>query len=71
MHQSIGPEVSEQTLKIELTESELRYLVGVGFGALSYIPLDAMSTYTNFNKDQILEFSKKIRAEMDAAGISM
>ena len=62
---------TEKSISISLSEPELRFLVGAGFGLLQNIPEGSLSTYTNFTKEEILEFSKKIRNLMDENGISM
>ncbi len=55
----------EKQIDVRLSEDELRYLVSVGIAAIQNIPEKSLTTYTNFNKDQIISFSMKIRALMD------
>ncbi len=64
-------ETTEKNISVSLSESELRFLVGAGFGLLQNIPEGSLSTYTNFSKEEILGFSKKIRTLMDENDISM
>jgi hypothetical protein len=68
---SIFEKREEKALSIELTESELRYLVAAGFALLQHIPEKSLSTYTDLSASELLEFSKKIRDLMDKNDISM
>ncbi|PRA75752.1 hypothetical protein CQ054_22700 [Ochrobactrum sp. MYb29] len=68
---SIAERKEEHIVLVPLTESELRYLVGAGFGLLQYVPTESLSTYVNFSSDQIMTFSKRLREIMDREGISM
>lgn len=61
----------EKKIMVELSESELRYLLASGYGLLLNIPKESLSTYTNFNASEIDEFSKKIRRIMDENDISV
>ncbi|MEI8593489.1 hypothetical protein [Photobacterium sp. Hal280] len=60
-----------EKIMVELSESELRYLLASGYGLLLNIPKESLSTYTNFNASEIGEFSKKIRRVMDENDISV
>ena len=68
---SIVQKKAEKTLQVSLTESELRYLVGAGFGLLQHIPKESLTTYVNYSADEISLFSKKIRLIMDENDISI
>ncbi|KZL14863.1 hypothetical protein [Pseudovibrio sp. Ad37] len=61
----------EKKVQVELSETELRYLVGASLGLLQNIPANSLSTYVNLNVDEIVEFSAKIRSIMDENDISM
>lgn len=63
--------MTNQSVAIELTDEELRYLVACGFALLQHVPADSMPTYTTFTKSEILAFSKKVRKVMDERGIDM
>lgn len=69
--QSIYENSKEKSVSVQLSESELRYIVAAGFGLLQNIPEKSLSTYTNFSSEQIKLFSKKIRSLMDENEISM
>lgn len=68
---SITDERPEKKISVELTETELRYLVSCGFALLQHIPANSLSTYSNMSKNEITEFSKKIRCIMDDNKLSM
>ncbi|MDW6092440.1 hypothetical protein RND59_00725 [Vibrio ruber] len=68
---TIKETIEEKKTMIEVSESELRYLLAAGHGLLENIPDDALSTYTNFTSSEIKNFSKKIRAIMDDNDISV
>jgi hypothetical protein len=68
---SITDNPEEKLVSVQLTESELRYLVAAGYGLLQNIPANSLPTYTNFTADEIKIFSKKIRSIMDDYDISM
>ncbi|GAB6261033.1 hypothetical protein PSSHI_12760 [Photobacterium sp. R1] len=40
---------------IDLSESELRYLLASGYGLFLNIPKESLSNYINFNADEINE----------------
>jgi hypothetical protein len=64
-------ESAPQALNIQLSPDELRYLVACGAALLQNIPQGSLVTYTSFSKDQIVQFSNRIRKVMDANGIDM
>jgi hypothetical protein len=68
---SIADNPEEKLVSLQLTGSELRYLVAAGYGLLQNIPADSLPTYTNFTADEIKSFSKKIRTLMDDNDISI
>jgi hypothetical protein len=68
---SITDNSEEKLLSVQLTESELRYIVAAGYGLLQNISANSLPTYTNFTADEIKRFSKKIRSLMDDNDISM
>jgi len=65
------PVTSPETLEIRLTPDELRYLVACGVALLQNIPEDSLPTYSPLSKEQILEFSSRIRGIMDENGLDM
>lgn len=68
---SIKVKSPEKKVTIELTESELRYILSCGDGLLLNIPKDALSTYVNFSVREIVQFSLRIRRIMDENDISV
>jgi hypothetical protein len=68
---SITDNSEEKLVSVQLTESELRYIVSAGYGLLQNIPAKSLPTYTNFTADDIKRFSGKIRSLMDDNDISM
>lgn len=59
------------TIDVRLSVEELRYVISCGSALLQNIPEGSLSTYTRFSKDQIIEFSARIRAQLDEAGHDM
>jgi hypothetical protein len=68
---SITDDSEEKLVSVQLTESELRYLVAAGYGLLQNIPAKSLPTYTNYTSDEIKRFSTKIRTIMDENDISV
>jgi hypothetical protein len=62
---------SDEPLEIRLTAEELRYVVSCGAALLQHIPEKSLPTYTCFSKQQIIEFSIRIRNIMDENGLDM
>ena len=60
-----------ETLEIRLTPDELRYLVACGAALLQNVPANSLPAYTHFSKQQIIEFSSRIRRVMDENGLGM
>ena len=56
---------------VELTPDEIRYLVACGAALIQNIPADSLSTYTKFNKQQVIDFSIKMRDVLDRADLDM
>lgn len=67
----ITEKTEEKIVSVQLNESELRFMVSAGFGLLQNIPENSLSTYVDFSKEEILEFSTKIRLIMDKNGMSV
>jgi hypothetical protein len=67
----VSPETSPLTLDIQLTPDELRYLVACGVALLQNIPEESLPTYSRFSKEQILDFSSRIRRVLDDHGLDM
>lgn len=61
----------ERQISVNLSEFELRFLLSAGTGLLQNIPEGSLPTYTNFSKEEIMEFSKRIRKIMDQNDISL
>ncbi|WP_330961306.1 hypothetical protein [Photobacterium sp. 53610] len=61
----------EKKVMVEFSESELRYLLASGYGLLMNVPIESLSTYTNFNASEIDEFTNKIKKIMDENDISV
>jgi len=62
---------SPEALEVRLTPDELRYLVACGVALLQNIPENSLPTYSRFSKEQIIEFSCRIRRIMDENGLDM
>ena len=68
---SIKEPLEEKKIMIEVSESELRYLLSAGYGLMLNIPKQSLDTYTNFSSEDIHIFTKKIRKIMDDNDISV
>ena len=64
-------EAQEKKYEVLLSSSELRYLVSCSFALLLNIPKGSLSTYTPFTKDEIIEFSLRMRKFMDDNNLDM
>ncbi|WP_156918270.1 hypothetical protein [Bradyrhizobium sp. Cp5.3] len=56
-------------MQIEVTPEELRYIIRVGAALVQHIPDKSLPTYCNFDKQQIVDFSARMRTELDKAGL--
>ena len=52
-------------MQVEITPDELRYLIACGVALAQNIPEKSLPTYCDFNKQHILEFSRRMRRELD------
>ena len=59
------------TIDVRLSAEELRYVISCGAALLLNIPEGSLPTYTRFSKAQIIEFSTRMRAQLDEAGYDM
>lgn len=64
-------ECIEEMYSVDLSENELRYLVACGMALLQNIPGKSLSTYTSFEKSDIINFSTKIRDIMEQYNLDM
>lgn len=62
---------SDRSIEVVLTESELSFLVRAGSALTQHIPAKSLPTYTGFTKEEIWEFSRKIRKIMGGNDFSM
>lgn len=60
-----------RSISISLTEDELRYLVSCGSALVMNVPEASLPTYTHFSKNQIIDFSRRIRSLMNFHNIDM
>ncbi|MFK4727077.1 hypothetical protein ABIE89_008177 [Bradyrhizobium niftali] len=58
-------------MQIQLTAEELRYVIRCGAALVQNIPNISLPTYCGFDKDQIVEFNRRMRDELDKAGLDM
>lgn len=60
-----------ETVQVELTWDELRYVISSGPALCQHISEQALATHCGFNKQQIIEFTLRMRAELDRHGRDM
>ncbi len=58
-------------MRIEITADELRYIIRCGAALAQNVPNTSLPTYCGFNKDQIAEFSGRMRDELEEEGLDM
>jgi len=58
-------------MNIEITPEELRYIISCGPALLQNISEKAVRTYCGFGKDEIIDFTMRMRKELDEAGYDM
>lgn len=58
-------------IQVTLTASELRYVVSCGMTLAQNVPESAMPSYCGFTVQQVLEFSARMRNELDRLGLDM
>jgi hypothetical protein len=58
-------------MQIEVTPDELRYLIACGAALAQNIPERSLPTYCGFDKQQIVDFSARMRRELVGAGLDM
>lgn len=58
-------------MQIELTADELRYIIRCGAALAQNVPNSSLPTYCGFDKDQIVEFSGRMRDALDKEGLDM
>ncbi|MDR0781272.1 MAG: hypothetical protein LBF16_11360 [Pseudomonadales bacterium] len=63
--------MKDRTIKIEITPEELRYIISCGIALAQNIPGNSLPTYCGFDKNQIIEFSTRMRDELNKAGLDM
>lgn len=57
--------MNSKKINIELTEQEVRYLISCGAALLQNIPEESLPTYCSFSKEQIINFSIRLRKLAD------
>lgn len=62
--------MNERRIEISLTEEELIFLIQSGSALVSNISEGALPTYCGFNKEEILEFSRRLKKIADKENIS-
>ncbi|MFG3597129.1 hypothetical protein [Bradyrhizobium sp. RDI18] len=58
-------------MQIEVTPEELRYIVRCGAALSQNVPEKSLPTYCGFDKQQIVDFSARMRDELDKAGLDL
>lgn len=58
-------------LAVDLTGEEVRYLVSCGIALVQNVPEHMLVVYCGFTKQQIVDFSSRMRGELDKAGLDM
>jgi hypothetical protein len=58
-------------MQIEITAEELRYIIRCGAALAQNVPNTSLPTYCGFDKDQIVEFSGRMRDELEKEGLDM
>ncbi len=58
-------------MNIEITPEELRYIINCGPALVQNIPEKAVRTYCGFSKEEIIDFSLRMRKTLDEAGYDM
>lgn len=58
-------------MQIEVTAEELRYIIRCGAALAQNVPNTSLPAYCGFNKDQIVEFSGRLRDELEKEGLDM
>lgn len=48
-------------IELIVNENEFRYLISCGFALLQNIPENSLATYCHFNKEEIVEFTIRMR----------
>ena len=56
---------SEQLVQVELTPDELRYVISAGPALAQHIPEKSLPTYCHFTKQEIIDFSVRMRQRLD------
>ncbi|WP_199101123.1 hypothetical protein [Dyella sp. ASV21] len=57
-----------EAIDVRLSPDELRYVIACGAALAQNVPESSLPTYCHFNKAQIIEFSVRMRAQLDDAG---
>ncbi|QIG92722.1 MULTISPECIES: hypothetical protein [unclassified Bradyrhizobium] len=58
-------------MQIKVTPEELRYIIRCGAALAQNVPEKSLPTYCGFDKQQIVDFSGRMRSELDKAGLDM
>ncbi len=58
-------------VNIELSENELRYIISCGVALMQNVPEGSVATYCGFSHEEIVEFSRKMKAVADNNGIEL
>lgn len=64
-------ESMSDTIDVRLTANELRFVISCGSALLLNLPEGSLPTYTHFSKAQIIDFSLRMREQLDQAGYDM
>ncbi|WP_156629445.1 hypothetical protein [Methylobacterium sp. Leaf85] len=58
-------------MQIEVTAEELRYIIRCGAALAQLLPNTSLPTYCGFDRDQIVEFSARMRNDLEKEGLDM
>lgn len=61
--------MNSKKISIELTEQELRYMISCGAALLQNVPEESLPTYCSFSKEQIIDFTIRLRRLADEYGM--
>lgn len=66
-----GHKVKQTNILVELSVSEISYLIRCGGALTAVLPEKSLPTYCGFTSEQIFEFSGKMRSLLSSAGFDL
>lgn len=61
----------ERAVEVKLTAAELRYVIACGMALVQNVPAASLPTYCGLTKEEIIEFSRRLRELADASHVEM